>query len=410
MMTNALSAVKQAIADMRQGKMVILVDDAARENEGDLIIGAEKITPEAINFMSQYGRGLICLPMLPEDFERLQIPPMVKNNRAHFNTAFGVSIGAAKGITTGISAADRARTVQVAVNNQSQAQDIVMPGHIFPLQAQQGGVLARMGHTEGSIDLARLSGLKPAAVICEIMNADGSMARADDLQAFAKQHNLTICPIKDLLTYRVQHELLIKEEASTRLPLQNLGNFRSKVFSNSIDGSEHIALIAGDIKADEPCLVRLHSECLTGDVFGSMRCDCGWQLEQSLQKISVVGGVLLYMRQEGRGIGLVNKIKAYALQEQGLDTVQANQHLGFAADERDYWIAAQILRNLKVANVRLLTNNPDKISALQLYGINVVSREAIQVKPSEKNIHYLRTKQKKMGHLLKFDNDEVKTQ
>lgn len=401
-MTTDIKNIKQALTDLRQGKFIILVDAEDRENEGDLILAAEHATPEKINFMSRYGRGLICMPMAEEDFSRLQIPLMVKQNRSKQQTAFGVSIGAARGITTGISAADRARTIKTAVDPTSGPNDIVMPGHMFPLRARRGGVLERQGHTEGSTDLMRLAGLRPAAVLCEVMNEDGTMARMPQLKEFASKHKITIVTTQDLVTYRMQQEHIIEEMSAANLPIRNYGNFLIKTFRNKINNKEHLALIHGEINLKQPVLVRMHSECLTGDVFNSQRCDCGNQLEISLAKIAKVGGVLLYLRQEGRGIGLGNKIKAYALQEQGMDTVEANQHLGFAPDERDYGIGAQILRELGVSNIKLLTNNPNKLSGLERYGIKVSERIALETEPTKDNIHYLRAKREKLGHWLEM--------
>ena len=398
-----LANIQQAIADIRDGKMVILVDDQSRENEGDLIIAAEKITPEVITFMIKYGSGLVCMPIEAEVLDRLKIPMMVKDNRSKYQTAFTVSIGAAEGMSTGISPADRAHTIRVAIDSNTSAADIVMPGHVFPLRAQAGGVLARSGHTEGSVDLARLAGLKPAAVLCEVINPDGSMARMHNLIPFAKQHGLNIISIQDIMTYRIQHENLLAELASARLPLQQQREFVVRVFESQIDHSQHIALLRGEMNGDKPVLVRLHSECITGDTFGSARCDCGWQLQAALSQIGQHGGVLLYMKQEGRGIGLANKVKAYALQDQGLDTVEANHQLGFTADQRDYGIAAQILQRLGVSRIRLLTNNPEKIASLERYGIEVVAREAIEMPPTRDNVSYLHTKREKLGHLLSLD-------
>lgn len=387
--------------DLRQGKMIILVDDEDRENEGDLVMAAEKVSVESINFMAKYGRGLICLAMTGEDLDRMKIPMMVEKNGTRMGTAFTASIEAATGVTTGISAADRTRTIQVAIHPSSRPSDLVMPGHVFPLRAREGGVLVRAGQTEGSVDLARLSGLTPSGVICEIMNDDGSMARMNDLIPFAKEHSLKIVTIADLIAYRVQKEILVQEVASADLPLSPYGNFEIKIFESKIDGAQHIALVKGRISPEEPTLVRAHSECLTGDTFGSARCDCGAQLDASLREIGKQGGVLLYMRQEGRGIGLANKIKAYSLQDKdGLDTVEANHRLGFKADQRDYGIGAQILKSLGVQKMKLLTNNPRKIYGLEGYGIEMVDRMPIESEPNEENLHYLRTKKDKMGHLL----------
>lgn len=396
----SLVSIETAIADIKAGRMVIIVDDENRENEGDLVIAADKVTPEAINFMTKYGRGLVCMPIAEEIVERLELPMMTKTNRSKYGTAFTASIGASKGIGTGISAYDRAETVRVAVNPNAKPEDIVSPGHIFPLRAAKGGVLVREGHTEATTDLARLAGLQAAAVLCEILNPDGSMARMDDLIPFAKQHNLSIISIEDLITYRVKHENLVQELASARLPVQHYGNFTLKVFESSFNGMQHVALVKGDIKSDQPVLVRLHSECLTGDIFGSTRCDCGLQLELALEKIGQQGGVLLYMNQEGRGIGLANKIKAYALQDQGYDTVEANHQLGFPADQRDYGVSAQILQKLGINQVQLMTNNPKKIAGLERYGVNVVAREPIEIPATKDNISYLLTKRQKLGHLL----------
>lgn len=397
---NKLNTLQQAIAALKRGEFIILVDDEKRENEGDLILAAEFATAEKINFMCHYGRGLICLPLTEEAFERLGIPMMVKHNHSRHQTAFGVSIGAATGISTGISTADRARTIRVACNPNSNHKDIVMPGHVFPLCAKPGGVLQRSGHTEGSVDLMRIAELQPAAVLCEIMNPDGSMARLLDLICFAKRHNLPIIRVEDIVAHRIQHEKLITPVSSAYLPVRNRGKFRIHTYRNCFTGVECIALVREPLDADVPCLVRLHSECLTGDVFASARCDCGVQLEMALEQIAVQGGVLLYLRQEGRGIGLGNKIKAYELQDQGLDTVQANHQLGFPADQRDYGIAVQMLQSLHIKQIRLLTNNPHKISNLQRYGIKVIDRIPLESPPTLDNIHYLRTKRDKLGHLL----------
>lgn len=401
MKTSTFPVIARALEDLRQGKMIILFDHENRENEGDLVLAAEKVTPEAINFMAQYARGLICLALVEEDINRLQIPMMVKHSTNPFNTAFTASIEAAKGVTTGISAADRAHTIQVAINPKNGLRDIVMPGHIFPLRARKGGVLERRGQTEGSTDLTHLAGLKPAAVICEIMNPDGSMARFPDLERFAKQHQLSLLSIRDLIQYRLQTESLVKEIASIRLPTEEHGELTIKLFESCLDKHHHLAVIKEkSVASNQPTLVRIHSECFTGDLFGSARCDCGWQLHESLAQISQQGGVLLYLRQEGRGIGLLNKLKAYVLQDQGLDTVEANQKLGFGSDDRNYWIGAQMLQNLKILQIKLLTNNPQKIIDLEQYGIEVIERIPLIATPNATNRAYLKTKQTKLGHLL----------
>ncbi|GFO56379.1 riboflavin biosynthesis protein RibBA [Geomonas sp. Red276] len=396
-----LSKIEDVLEDLRQGKMVILVDDEDRENEGDLCMAAEMVTPEAINFMAMHGRGLICLTLTEETCDRLNLPPMVKENSSSFGTAFTVSIEARRGVSTGISAADRAHTILTAVADGACADDLARPGHIFPLRARKGGVLVRTGQTEGSVDLARLAGLKPAGVICEIMNDDGSMSRMPQLQRFALQHGIKICTVADLVAYRLQHESLVRKAAEVRLPTSYGGEFRTMVFENDVDRQEHLALVKGDIGGNEPVLVRVHSECLTGDVFGSCRCDCANQLQRSMAMIEEEGrGVILYMRQEGRGIGLVNKLKAYALQDEGKDTVEANLALGFKADHRDYGIGAQILLHLGVKNIRLMTNNPKKMIGLQGYGINIVDRVPLEMPASASNLRYLKTKREKLGHLL----------
>lgn len=402
MTTTAFATIEEALEELRQGRMVILVDDEKRENEGDLVCIAETITPEQINFMAMHGRGLICLTLQEEDLARLHIPMMVnpESNTSPFGTAFTVSIEAASGVTTGISACDRARTIRVAVDSKSTHQDIAMPGHVFPLRAKSGGVLMRPGQTEGSVDLARLAGFKPAGVLCEVINDDGTMSRLPELIKFAEKHHLKIISIHDLIVYRMRHEQLMQELSEARLPLAIPGDFRIKIFADSIHQQELIALVSGDLALEKPVLVRLHSECFTGDIFGSARCDCGWQLQASLARIGQEGGVLLYLPQEGRGIGLANKIKSYALQDQGLDTVEANHELGFSADHRDYGMAAQVLRYLGIQQVRLLTNNPSKIKGIEMYGIEVAAREAIEMSPTDTNLAYLKAKQQKLGHLL----------
>jgi 3,4-dihydroxy 2-butanone 4-phosphate synthase/GTP cyclohydrolase II len=406
-MSHKLSTIEQAIKDIAAGKMVILVDDESRENEGDIVIAAEHITPETMNFMIKHARGLVCMPMLENDFMRLRIPMMVKQNTAPRQTAFGVSIEAREGVTTGISAFDRATTVKVAANPDSSPVDIVMPGHVFPLCAKSGGVLQRNGHTEGSVDLARLAGLHPAAVICEIMNDDGSMARMPELITFAQTHDLNIISIHDLQTYRIKHEQLVEHAAEASIPVDGLGDFSINTYTSKLDASEIVVLSQPSHDVSKPPLVRLHSACLTGDVFGSGRCDCGAQLEQSLEVISREGGYVIYLPQEGRGIGLTNKIKAYALQEQGLDTVEANHQLGFADDLRDYGLAAQVLKELGICELRLMTNNPRKVDGLQRYGLDVVERVSIIVPPKESNIRYLQTKREKMGHWVADTSETI---
>ncbi len=398
-----ISDVEGALEDLRQGKIIILVDDEDRENEGDLTMAAEKVTPEAINFMAKYGRGLVCLSLHPDIVERLGLPLMVQNNRSRFQTAFTVSIEAKDGVTTGISAADRAHTILTAVADGASPDHLVQPGHVFPLRARRGGVLFRAGQTEGSVDLARLAGLKPAGVICEIMNEDGSMARRPDLDGFAKKHSLRVVTIADAIAYRMRNESFVHKEAETVLPTP-CGEFRAIAFSNELDNSEHLALVKGEIDPEKDILVRVHSECLTGDVFGSYRCDCGDQLNRALKMIDQEGiGVVIYLRQEGRGIGFANKLKAYALQDKGLDTVEANKRLGFKPDLRDYGVGAQILVALGVRRMKIMTNNPKKIVGLEGYGLTVTGRIPIEIAPRPENAHYLITKCEKLGHIMKIN-------
>jgi len=395
------ATIDEALEEIRQGKMIILVDDEDRENEGDLTIAAEKVTPEIINFMATYGKGLICLSLTEEKVDALNLPMMSTDNKSRFQTAFTVSIEAKTGVTTGISAYDRAKTILTAIDDDAGPEDLVTPGHIFPLKAKKGGVLFRTGQTEGSVDLARLAGLKPAGVICEIMKDDGTMARLPDLQVFAKKHDLKIVKIADIISYRMQKESFVRKVAESILPTSYGGMFSIALYENDVDDFQHIALCKGDITGDDPVLVRVHSECFTGDVLGSMRCDCGDQLHQAMKMVETEGkGVILYMRQEGRGIGLANKLKAYCLQDHGRDTVEANVELGFKDDLRDYGVGAQILVDLGLKKIRLITNNPKKIKGLKGYGIDVVERVPIEIPPKQENVRYLRTKRDKLGHLL----------
>lgn len=400
--------IEEAIYDLIRGKVVIVVDDEDRENEGDLIALADKVTPETINFMITEARGLVCVPITPERAEALDLPPMVSHNTDYHGTAFTVSVDHVS-TTTGISAHERAATIRALIDPNAKPHDFRRPGHIFPLIAKKGGVLRRAGHTEAAVDLARMCGSVPSAVICEVIKEDGTMARLPDLQAFAEQHDLKLITIKDLIRYRNEKEKLVKREVEVRMPT-DFGEFRAIAYTNEVDNKEHVAFVKGDIDGAKPVLVRVHSECLTGDVFHSHRCDCGPQLEAALRQIDEAGnGILLYMRQEGRGIGLINKLKAYQLQEQGLDTVDANIKLGFAPDLRDYGIGAQILKDIGVREIRLLTNNPRKIKGLEGYGLNVVERVPIQMQENEDNTGYLHTKKAKLGHMLSFKDDAEPT-
>ena len=395
-----LASISEAIEDIRAGKFIIVVDDESRENEGDLAIAAEKVTPEAINFMAKHGRGLICLPITGQRLDELGIPMMVTNNTSRYSTAFTVSIEAKDKVTTGISAFDRAQTIKTVLDPNTKPDDLAQPGHIFPIRAKEGGVLVRAGHTEAIVDLARLAGLYPAGVICEVMDEDGTMRRLPKLEAVASKFDLKIVAIVDLIAYRLRHEKLVQRVAEAKLPIK-YGEFTAIAYKSAVDAAEHIALVKGDISGDEPVLVRVHSECLTGDVFGSLRCDCGVQIEMALQSIAKEDrGVFLYMRQEGRGIGFHNKLRAYALQDQGMDTVEANIALGFAPDLRDYGVGAQILADLSLHNIRLLTNNPKKVVGLESYGIKIVETVPLIAPATPYNIHYLETKQKKLGHIL----------
>jgi 3,4-dihydroxy 2-butanone 4-phosphate synthase/GTP cyclohydrolase II len=393
-------SIPAILEDLKQGKMIILVDDEDRENEGDLVVAGEMATAENINFMATHGRGLICLAMTGERIDQLQLPPMAKENTSPFGTAFHVSIEAKTGVTTGISAADRARTIQAAVAEDAKPSDLVSPGHVFPLRARDGGVLVRTGQTEGSVDLARLAGLRPCGVICEIMNEDGTMARMPQLKEFAAKHDIKICSVESLIKYRRIHEQLVERAVETVMPTE-YGEFRLVVYKTEVDEQNHLALVMGDVAGQDDVMVRVHSECMTGDVFHSMRCDCGAQLHEAMRMIGEKGsGVLVYMRQEGRGIGLVNKIKAYQLQDQGMDTHEANVHLGFDPDPREYGLGAQILKDLGVTTMQLISNNPVKRKGLQGYGLEITGRVPIEVRSNEHNEKYLKTKKDKFGHIL----------
>ena len=392
--------IEDALAELRAGRMIVVCDDEDRENEGDLTIAAEKVTPAAINFMATHGRGLICLAMTEERLDELQVPLMVRENQTRFQTAFCVSIEARAGTTTGISAGDRAATVLAAIDPATRPEDLVRPGHMFPLRAVKGGVLRRAGQTEAAVDLARLAGMYPAGVICEVMNDDGTMSRVPDLERFCARHGILMVTIADLIRYRMRHERLVTRIAAPTLPT-DMGDFRLHAYENLLDGQTHLALVHGDVQGGDPVLVRVHSECLTGDVFHSKRCDCGDQLHRAMAAVTAAGrGVIVYLRQEGRGIGLANKLRAYELQEKGLDTVEANLQLGFAADQRDYGVGAQILADLGVHRLRLLTNNPRKFVALSGFGLEVVERVPLEVEPHDGNAGYLRTKREKLGHML----------
>lgn len=403
-------SIEQAIEDIKAGKMVILTDDEDRENEGDLTIASEKVTPELINFMAKYGRGLICMSLSDERCKELKLPMMVDENTSAHETAFTVSIEAREGVTTGISAADRAKTVLTAIGDDTRPEDLARPGHIFPLRAKDGGVIVRAGHTEASADLARLAGLKPSGVICEIMDDDGTMARMPSLEKFSEEHGIGICTISELIAYRLENETFVHKKAEAVIPTGFAGEFKTIVYENELDDYQHIAMVKGEINTDEPVLVRVHSECLTGDIFGSMRCDCGDQLVKSMKKIEEEGsGVFLYIRQEGRGIGLVNKLKAYVLQDQGYDTVDANIKLGFKPDMRDYGVGAQILTDLGIKKMKLMTNNPKKMVGLEGYGLSIVEQVPIEIDPNEVNEGYLQCKKLRMGHMLEKVGDNKKS-
>jgi len=400
------NTIAEAIEEFRKGRMIVVVDDEDRENEGDLVIPAEKVTPHVINFMAKHGGGLICLPMVRERLEELNIDRMVSKNTDPNRTAFTVSIDAGE-CTTGISAQERALTIRKVLDPKSKARDFTRPGHIFPIEYREGGVLVRAGHTEASVDLAKMAGLYPAGVICEIMNEDGSMARVPELMKYVKKHNLKIITIKDLIDYRRQTEKIIEREAVVQMPTR-YGEFTAYSYVSKINGENHLALVRGKVDSNEPILVRVHSECLTGDVFGSMRCDCGDQLDYAMKAIMKEGkGVLLYMRQEGRGIGFPNKMKAYSLQDKGMDTVEANKALGFAADLRDYGTGAEILADLGIKKIRLLTNNPKKLSGIHGFGLEIVERVPIQIIKHSRNLKYLHTKKEKMGHMLIFEEQKA---